>query len=68
MLLARMAPGFTVSSRRRNTSFFRSMFSNTASMIRSQSAKAEKSSVGVSRPMAVSTASGFMRPRLAVAS
>ncbi len=66
VLLARIAPGLATLSSRANTSFLMSMFSNTASMIRSQSARASKSSVGLSRPMRVSTSAAVRRPFLAV--
>ena len=49
-------------------SFFISICSNTASMIRSQSASASKSSVGDSNPIAFSTCSPVIRPLDAVAS
>ena len=63
--MARMAPGLAIASSLPNTSFLMSMFSNTASMIRSASARSSRSSDGVSRPIRFSTSSIDMRPFLA---
>ena len=68
MLEARIAPGLAILSSRPKTSFLISIFSNTASMMRSQSASASKSSVGFSSPIALSTCSPVIRPLAAVAS
>ena len=68
VFVASTAPGFTIRSRLAKISFFRSMFSNTASITRSQSASASRSVTPLSRPMHWSTCSIVIRPRLAVRS
>ena len=68
MFEARIAPGLAIESSRSNTLFLMSMFSNTASITRSASASAPKSSVGVSLPIRSSTSAIVRRPFLAVAS
>jgi hypothetical protein len=66
VLVARMAPCLQMASSLAKTCFLISMFSNTASMTRSQSASAFRSSEPVSSAMRFSTSSIFRRPRLAV--
>ena len=66
VLVASTAPGLTFASSFANTSFLIAMFSNTASITRSQSASAFRSSVPVSSAMRFSTSSIVIRPRLAV--
>ncbi len=66
VLVARIAPGLAILSSLVKTSFLISISSNTASMIRSQSARASISIDGVSKPMRFSTSSWVRRPFLAV--
>ena len=66
VLEARIAPGLAMPSRRVNISFFTAMFSKTASIIRSQSARSPISKVPVTRPQRCSTASAVKRPLRAV--
>ena len=63
---ARIAPGLAILSSLPKTSFLISISSNTASMIRSQSARSSRFIEGVSRPMRFSTSSWVRRPFLAV--
>ena len=66
VFVARIAPGLATASSLVKMSFFTSMFSNTASMIRSASFRSPMSSEGVSSAMRFSTSSCVMRPFFAV--
>ena len=68
VLLARIAPAFAMASSRAKMTFLIPMSSNTASMIRSQSARSSISSELVIRPIRTSTSSSGKRPRLALRS
>ena len=68
VFVARIAPCFTMRSSLPNTSFFTSMFSNTASMTRSQSARSSSLSVPLRSAMRFSTSSIVRRPLLALRS
>ncbi len=58
VLVARIAPGLQIASSLANTSFLMSIRSNTASITRSQSASALKSSAPVRRLMRASVSAG----------
>ena len=63
---ARMASDLAIVSRRVKISFLTAIFSKTASMIRSQSARASNPRTPVINPHLISTSSARSRPLLAV--
>ena len=63
---ASIASGLATSSNRVKISFFTAMFSNTASIIRSQSASSATSRAPLIRPQRFSTSSALKRPLRAV--
>ena len=65
---ARIAPGLQIASNSAKIDFLSSIFSNTASMTRSQSAKLPMSVEPEIRPIRVSTSSLVIPPRAAVLS